>query len=74
MSSDRMIHIQIIMFLQCIVKCNELAGVKYLNEHAAMMKKGNVEVTKEKITLCPAMSLYINLSVEARYCRLLILH
>lgn len=63
-----------VMFLQCIVKCNELAGVKYLNEHAAMMKRGNVEVTKGKITLYPAMSLYINLSVEARYCRLLILH
>lgn len=56
-----------VMFLQCIVKCNELTGVKYLNEHAAMMKKGNVEVTKGKITLYPAMSLYINLSVEARY-------
>uniref|UniRef100_K1R4Y5 RNA helicase n=1 Tax=Magallana gigas TaxID=29159 RepID=K1R4Y5_MAGGI len=45
----------------------KVQGVKYLNEHAAMMKKGNVQVTKGKITLYPAMSLYINLSVEASF-------
>ncbi|XP_065937840.1 RNA helicase Mov10l1 [Magallana gigas] len=45
----------------------KVQGVKYLNEHAAMMKKGNVEVIKGKITLYPAMSLYINLSLEASF-------
>ena len=44
----------------------KFSGVKYLNEHTAMMKRGNVEVNKGKITLYPAMSLYINLSIEAR--------
>nr|XP_022300402.1 RNA helicase Mov10l1-like isoform X2 [Crassostrea virginica] len=45
----------------------KIEGVKYLNEHTAMMKRGNVEVNKGKITLYPTMSLYINLSIEASY-------
>ncbi|XP_062571202.1 RNA helicase Mov10l1-like [Saccostrea cucullata] len=44
-----------------------IEGVKYLSEHTAMMKSGNVEVKKGKITLYPAMSLYINLSLEAKF-------
>nr|XP_022302491.1 RNA helicase Mov10l1-like isoform X2 [Crassostrea virginica] len=45
----------------------KIEGVKYLNEHTAMMKRGNVEINKGKITLYPTMSLYINLSIEASY-------
>lgn len=55
-------------------KCNELIGVKYLNEYAVMMKKGNVEVIKGKIIFYLAMLLYINFLVEVRYCRFFILY
>lgn len=57
-----------------MIKCNELIGVKYLNEYAVMMKKGNVEVIKGKIIFYLVMLLYINFLVEVRYCRFFILY
>ena len=43
----------------------KLEEVKLLAEHGAMLKKGN-EVVDGKVILYPAMSLYVNVSVEAR--------
>ena len=58
---------------QTFVRCHMTAAssqmkveeVKLLTEHGASMKKRN-EAVEGKVVLYPAMSLYVNVSLEAR--------
>ena len=43
-----------------------VGSVKFLREHQAMMARGNADVTEGSVTIFPAMSVYINLTFNAR--------
>lgn len=41
-------------------------SVKFLQEYTTMMKGGNRDVTDGSVTIYPAMSVYINITLNAR--------